>query len=295
MKKTVRQLTQGVALASTLLLSTASLASGGNGGGGGGNNGAGFADLLDRAGDDGNCRVSTVRPIGTDSTFYVPSGGSGQYNILVWGNGTGGTSTTYSTLLASVASHCILVAAANTANAGTGEEMEDALDQARSRYGNIIRANAKVCTAGHSQGGGGSFNAANLVDADCVIPVQPDTRFTTRIEDDLARNVEVITLWSEDDTLAPASGNRRNVQGASTILVQVETAGEDHFEPTSGRAGVIGSMFRMANIAQLSDNSALAAEFRGAFFGAETDDTVTESNRGISDVRRNSAAVNTNP
>lgn len=256
----------------------------------------GFDNLYSRAASDGACTVTRTSVGG--STFYVPrdrTNSNARFNILVWGNGTGGTSSTYRSMLESVASQCILVAAANTANAGTGSDMEAALNSARSRYASIIAPNARVCTAGHSQGGGGSFNAANRVNAQCVIPVQPDTRFTTQIYNRLASNVEVITLWSSADTLAPASGNRTNVQNASSILTQVETAGESHFAPTSSRGGNIGTMFRLANIAQLSNDPALRTEFRQAFFGPSTAFTATSSHSDLSDVRRNSGAVNTTP
>lgn len=286
--KTSKSLMAMLAVAG-LSVSSGAFASGGGGG-------EGFADLLERSAEDGRCSVT--RDTVGDSTLYIPrdlSNSNAKFNVLVWGNGTGGTAITYRTLLTSVASHCIAVAAANTEDSGTGREMQDALDSLREEYGSILASNHKVCTAGHSQGGGGSFNAANRVNADCVIPVQPDTRFTTTIYDDLASDVEVITLWSEDDTLAPASGNRSNVERNSSILTQVETAGEGHFAPTSGRGGVIGDMFRMANIAQLSNDPSLAQEFRGAFWGAETDNTATEDNRDISDVRRDSGAIATNP
>jgi hypothetical protein len=257
---------------------------------------SGFSDLLDRASEDGSCSVSRVSVGG--STLYIPrdnSNSNARFNVLVWGNGTGGTSSTYRTLLTSVASHCIAVTAANTDNSGTGREMEDAYESMKSRYSNILRTDHTVCTAGHSQGGGGSFNAANRIDADCAIPVQPDTRFTITIYDDLASDVEVITLWGEDDTLAPASGNRRNVESNSSILTQVETSGEGHFAPTSGRGGIIGNLFRMANIAQLSNDPTLATEFRGAFWGPTTDNTASEDHSDISDVRKDSGATSTNP
>lgn len=258
--------------------------------------GDGFSNLYSRAASDGACTVTRTSVGG--STFYVPrdrNNSSAKFNILVWGNGTGGTSSTYRSMLETVASQCILVAAANTSNAGTGAEMETALNSARSRYSSIIAPNARVCTSGHSQGGGGSFNAANRFNADCVIPVQPDTRFTTQIYSRLANRVEVITLWSSADTLAPASGNRRNVENASTILTQVETAGESHFAPTGSRGGNIGTMLRMASIAQLSNDPALRSEFRQAFFGPTTAYTASTSHSDLSDVRRNAAAVNTAP
>ena len=138
------------ALASGLFMSGSALAIGGGGG--------------------ADCSVS--RDTGLGSVFYVPSGGSGNYNILGWGNGTGGTSGTYRGLLESVAEQCILVAAATTANSGDGRDVERAVNDAKSRYRNIVGSDPKVCTSGHSQGGGGSFNAANRLDADCVIAVQ---------------------------------------------------------------------------------------------------------------------------
>jgi hypothetical protein len=273
------------ALLACLFFSTGAYAF--NGGGGGSE----FAGLYDDASGDGSCSVN--RGSTASSNYNIASEGSGECDVLSEGNGAGGNSRASATLLESVASHCIAVAAANTANAGDGTDMRSALNGIRARYGSIL--GDKVCTAGHSQGGGGSFNAANLIGADCVIPVQPDTRFTTRIRSDLASHVEVITLWGENDTLAPASGNRRNVEGASTILTQVETEGEGHFAPASGRGGRIGVMFRMANIAQLSNDPAEASRFRQAFWGPTTDYTVTTANSNISDVRRNAAAEATAP
>lgn len=267
------------------------------GGGGGGSGGDSFSQLFDQAEGNGRCSVRRVSGVG--STFYVPSDPSNRnarFNILGWGNGTGGTSITYSSVLESIASHCILVAAANTANSGSGREVQSAVNDARSRYSNILVSNPKVCTSGHSQGGGGSFNAANRLNAQCVIAVQPDTVYTTRIDRPVASNVEVIALWSSLDVLAPASPfNASNAERNSSILTQVETSGEDHFTITFGRGGDIGTLFRMAAKAQLSTDSAEATKFRGAFWGPTTSSTVTTSAREISDVERDRGATNTNP
>jgi hypothetical protein len=293
MKMTLNQVLTGSALATALIFSSAAMARGGDDGGDNGGDGSGFAQLFSEASSNGSCRVNRVS--GTGATFYVPSGGSGRYNILGWGNGTGGTSTTYSALLETIASHCVLVAAANTSSSGDGTDVRDAVNDARLRYGSILNSDPKVCTSGHSQGGGGSFNAANLLNADCVIAVQADTRFTTRISDALDSDVEVIALWGSSDTLAPRSGNLANVRNNSSIMTSVETSGESHFAPTSGRGGDIGTMFRMAAKAQLSSDAAEAQRFRRAFWGPTTSDTVTEANSNISDVERDAAALATQP
>lgn len=212
------------ALASGLIMSGSAMATGGGGIGG------------------GDCSVDRETSLG--SVFYVPSGGDGTYNILGWGNGTGGTSSTYRGLLESVAEQCILVAAATTANSGSGREVEDSVNQAKSRYRNIVGNDPKVCTSGHSQGGGGSFNAANRLDADCVIAVQPDTVYTTSIDRPVASDVDVVCIFSTGDTLAPALPfNAGNCRRNSTRYTQETTSGT-HFAPTSGDGGAPGEVMR---------------------------------------------------
>lgn len=190
------------------------------------------------------CSVSIQSGIG--ARFYVPSGGDGRYNILGWGNGTGGGATTYSGLLTAAAQRCVLVAAATTASSGSGTDVRDAVSQARSRYGSILNSTPKICTSGHSQGGGGSFNAANVIGSavSCVIAVQPDTVYTVRILRPVASNVDVTCIFSTGDTLAPALPyNAANCRSNSTIYRQVLTYGT-HFAPTSGTGGGVGAAMR---------------------------------------------------
>ncbi|MFL1405336.1 hypothetical protein ACJO2E_08335 [Marinobacter sp. M1N3S26] len=209
-------------LASGLFMSGSALAVGGGGG--------------------GACDVDTER--GSGARFFVPSGGSGNYNILGWGNGTGGTVSAYSGMLESVAEQCVLVAAATTTQSGNGRDVESAVNQAKSRYSNIVGSDPKVCTSGHSQGGGGSFNAANRLDADCVIAVQPDTVYTTRIDRPVASDVDVVCIFSTGDVLAPALPfNASNCRRNSTRYSQETTSGT-HFAPIGGTGGEPGEVMR---------------------------------------------------
>lgn len=195
-------------------------------------------------GDGGSGGCSVTRESGSGAVFYVPRGGDGTYNILGWGNGTGGTSSTYRGLLEAAAARCVLVAAATTANSGTGREVESAVNQARTRYRSIVGTNPKVCTSGHSQGGGGSFNAANRLGAQCVIAVQPDTVYTTRIDRPVSSNTDVVCIFSTGDTLAPALPfNAANCRANSTRYSQESTSGT-HFAPTSGDGGAPGRAMR---------------------------------------------------
>ena len=189
-----------------------------------------------------SCSVTRVSGVG--STFYVPSGGSGTYNLLGWGNGTGGNSATYRGVLESIARQCIFVAAANTASSGSGSDVERAVNEAKSRYRNILGSNPKVCTSGHSQGGGGAFNAANRLGAQCVIGVQPDTVYTTSIYRPVASNVDVACIFSTADVLAPAYPfNSLNCRADSTRYTQRTTSGT-HFTIMYGDGGSPGDAFR---------------------------------------------------
>jgi hypothetical protein len=184
-------------------------------------------------------QTCSVQVVGAGaSTFYVPSGGDGRYNILGWGNGTGGNANTYRTLLTAAAQRCVLVAAANTANSGGGTQVRDAVAAARARFGNILNATPKICTSGHSQGGGGSFNAANVIGSavSCIIALQPDTVFTTRINRPVAANVDVTCIFGNRDTLAPASGNLANCRNNSTIF-RTQTVSASHLNWIGQNAG----------------------------------------------------------
>jgi len=190
---------------------------------------------------------SVQRISAAPNTFYVPSGGDGTYNILGWGNGTGGSSTTYSGLLTAAAQRCVLVAAANTANSGSGTQVRDAVAAARSRFASRLNSPLKICTSGHSQGGGGSFNAANVIGSavSCVIAVQPDTVFTTSIQRPVAANVDVTCIFGTRDRLAPASpSNLNNCRRNSTIFKTVTvSASHTGWIGLSG-GGVVGTAQR---------------------------------------------------
>ncbi|MCW8194534.1 hypothetical protein F6455_07025 [Proteobacteria bacterium 005FR1] len=196
------------------------------------------------AGEPTACSARQEAPYGSPSTFYVPSGGSGNYAILGWGNGTGGRVSTYDGLLQAAAEQCVLVAAAETSNSGTGVDVQNAVNEAKSRYRSIVGSDPVVCTSGHSQGGGGSFNAANRLGADCVIAVQPDTVYTTSIYRPLASHVNAVCIFSSGDTLAPAYPfNAANCDRNATRYYQENTSGT-HFTPTSGDGGAPGDAMR---------------------------------------------------
>jgi len=162
-----------------------------------------FSQLYKKAEEAGECSVRTETI--ANNTYFIPSGGAGRYHILGWGNGTSTATGMYSLMLKGIASHCILVAASNTTSAGTGSPITSAVELAQVNYASILAPDTTICTSGHSQGGGGSINAASqIANASCVIPLQPDTIVTSRVGP-LPDHVDVITIYGEDDFLASGS------------------------------------------------------------------------------------------
>jgi hypothetical protein len=191
---------------------------------------------------------SVQRISAAPNTFYVPSGGDGTYHILGWGNGTGGSSTTYTGLLTAAAQRCVLVAAANTANSGNGTEVAAAVRAAQARFATRLNNPLRIGTSGHSQGGGGSFNAANVIGpaATVIIALQPDTVFTTRIQRPVGAGVDVTCIFGNRDGLAPAQpSNLNNCRRNSTIFRTV-TVSASHLNWISrSGGGTVGAAQRV--------------------------------------------------
>lgn len=248
-----------------------------------------FDDLFYDSRRDGACNVTRVE--GVDHTFYIPTdlfNTQAKFNLVGWGNASGGNASTYSRLLESVASQCVLVAAANTGTSGAGAEIVSAVNAAKEQYSDILSSGYTLCTSGHYTGGTGAINAAHNLGADCVISIQPDTTFNATIDSPLSRDVEVITLWGELAGLA--ENNAKNVEDNTTILTQVTTAGDD-FISILLEGSNIGIMYRMAIKAQLSNDASEASTYRQAFWGYRNEFTVTTSSDAIFDVDRNYWAI----
>jgi pimeloyl-ACP methyl ester carboxylesterase len=155
------------AVAAALVLAVAIAAAGCNTGGGGGAYGA-----------TGPNPVTVTRESVT--TFYYPTrmAAGTTYPVILWGNGTITQPSWYDGLLRHLASHGFIVAAANTSNAGTGQEMLAGLDNLTAKngqagspfYGRVDLGNVGV--TGHSQGGAGAMNAAKDIRVKTAFPIE---------------------------------------------------------------------------------------------------------------------------
>ena len=167
-----------------------------------------------------------------------------QHPIILWGNGTGASPSTYSALLEHWASHGFVVAAARTSNAGTGEEMLSCLDYLVNANGLSVGTFAgkldvnRVATAGHSQGGGGTIMAAQDSRITASAPFQPYTLGLGHSSSSQSnQNGPMFLMSGGGDTIAIPSLNSLPVFNRANVPVfWGELRGASHFEPV-GNAG----------------------------------------------------------
>lgn len=226
----------------------------------------GCPSVGDDFGDSGPFSVTVDQDFA--HTYYSPanlgSNGCTAHPVILWGNGTGASPSTYSGLLRHFASHGFIVAAANTANAGSGEEMIDGLDnltdfnsQPGNRFFNLVDLSS-VGTTGHSQGGGGAEAAAFDERVDTTFPLQPWLGDPSGIEG------SAFFMAGEDDSLVSPSSVRRDFTQSSDIPAAYgELANASHFEPVGD-----GGDFRAAATAwarwQLMDDTIAEGYFVGS-------------------------------
>ena len=190
----------------------------------------------------GPSAVSVVRE--SAHTYYAPSdpGASGvRHPVILWGNGTFNSPSTYDAFLRHLASHGFIVAAANTSNAGSGREMLAGLDQLTAkdaRRGDRFEGAVdltRVAAMGYSQGGGGAMAAARDPRVDTTVAIQPWRGSTT--------GVRVPTLY---------------LAGSSDTVVRASSV-EGYFEQSSGVPAAFGNLRGASHFEVLGDGGG----FRG--------------------------------
>jgi pimeloyl-ACP methyl ester carboxylesterase len=206
----------------------------------------------------------------TDSvhTIYSPSNlgsqGCARHPIILWGNGTFTQPSWYDGLLRHLASHGFIVAAANTSNAGTGQEMLQGIDKLRGfngQSGNRFYQKVdvdRVGSTGHSQGGSGAVRAAADSPVDTTFPIEggffAGSAFTYR--------VPTLFLAGENDTLK--TGIRAQYDATRNVpAAYAELAGASHLVPLGNGGGFRAAATAWARWQLMGDTGA-----RNQFVGA---------------------------
>lgn len=195
------------------------------GGGGGGNPLSEYADSGDFA--------TVSESEGLSCTVYRPADVPDDAPVILWGNGTGASPDDYGDGLEHWASWGFVVAAANTSNPGSGEEMIDCLDRLSSTdYADQLDLD-NVGTSGHSQGGGGSIMSGRDDRVTATAPLQPYTLgLGHETSSQRNQNGPMLLLAGGSDSIASPGLNQDPVFRRANVPVFYATLeGADHFEP----------------------------------------------------------------
>lgn len=170
-------------------------------------------------------------------TNYYPTdlGPAGtRHPVIIWGNGTGASVSTYDSFLRRMASWGFVVAAANTTQSGSGVEMLDGArwliaqdaNPASVFYGHIDAS--KIGASGHSQGGGGAIVTGADPLVKTTAPISPGPQ-----GDETKLRGPVFYAAAQLDWIVPSTWVKYRY-GRTTQVPAVfgEVGGTDHFYDT---------------------------------------------------------------
>ncbi|MFV8836651.1 hypothetical protein [Aquisalimonas sp.] len=240
--------------------------------------GTGFPSVSDFADDGPYSTTSSTESGGWFSDgceIHYPTnlGDTGlQHPVIIWGNGTGTSPTSYNGLLSHWASHGFVVAAAETSSAGDGEDMIDCLDyleQENANGSSVYAGNLdmdRVATSGHSQGGGGSIMAGQDPRVTATAPMQPYVIGLGHDSDSQSnQNGPMFLMSGSSDTIAGPILNQSQVFNNTNVPVFWGTLdGAGHFEPVGSAGDFRGPSTAWMRYYLMDD-----AHAANVFFGAD--------------------------
>jgi hypothetical protein len=192
-----------------------------------------------------------------------------KHPIIIWGNGTGASVSTYQAVLAHWASHGFIVAAANTSNSGSGTEMIACLDWVLKDSPYAANADpGHVGASGHSQGGAGTLMAGRDARVTVTAPLQPYVAFPLGGFQSTAIGAQKGAMFLQSgsaDTIAvPASNQQRIYDGTNVPVFWGTLQGATHTGTAIGSiGGYRGPSTAWFRLHLMGDESA-----RSLFYGA---------------------------
>jgi hypothetical protein len=224
--------------------------------------GFGGGNAADDYADNGG-RAVIQQSVGFGCTMYRPGNLTANHAVIIWGNGTGSSPSTYASLLRHWASWGFVVVAANTSNAGTGSDMISCLNavQSSSIGGQL---SSQVGTSGHSQGGGGSIMAGRDSRVNATAPIQPYTAGLGHSSSSQSQQQGPMLLLSgSSDFIASPGINQAPVFSRANVPVFWATrSGASHFEPV-GDGGDFRGISTAWFLYQLTGDDNAAELFEG--------------------------------
>ncbi|OXM51115.1 acetylxylan esterase [Amycolatopsis thailandensis] len=226
---------------------------------------------------------------GPAHTLYYPAdiaSDATEHPVLIWGNGTGATVDQYELLFTHLASWGYVVAAANTGQSGSGEEMLAGarhLIAENSREGSVFRgriATGKIAAAGHSQGGGGAIAAGADPLVKTTLPIMPGPQGNVN-----KLHGPAFFVSGQADMVVPAFYVRGRFLACDQVpAVYGQLKGATHFLQGETRYRLIGAITAWLRYHLSGDQNAKSV-FYGSGSGLDQDDD------GWSASERNKKAV----
>ncbi len=213
---------------------------------------------------------------GPDCTVYRPETLAARTPIVLWSNGRGQTPDKYGTMLDQLASQGIVVAAANSGNAGAGVEVLACLDYLTTQ--NTTAGSAymgkldltRVGAAGHSQGGGGTIMAGKDARIKTTAPIMPYTAaglgFVSGAQAE-QKGPMLLISGGADRTAPPATHQKPVFDSANVQVFWGTIANAVHALPATGDSGEVRPLVIAWMRAQLLGDRTAAALFNGPTCG----------------------------
>jgi hypothetical protein len=202
--------------------------------------------LMAMSGDVTSVSCTIIRP--------TTLGSNGCLNpVIVWGNGTTNTPSSYTALFNHFATHGFIVAAADTSNAGSGMEMLACLkyiiDQntaSGSPYMGHVDVN-HIASSGYSQGGAGCLAAGEDPRFTTVLAVSPYVVIALGSYDPskyaAAQTHPLFMISGSADTVATPNNNQQPIYDTAPVPIFWGThTGSTHFEVLGSGGAYAGPM-----------------------------------------------------
>jgi predicted dienelactone hydrolase len=202
-------------------------------------------------------------------TIFRPTtlGANGCKNpLIIWGNGTFNTPSSYTALFNHWATQGFVVAAADTSNSGSGKEMIACLEymiQQNTTSGTPYSGNldtSHIASSGYSQGGAGCLEAGLDPRFTVTAPVSPYVVValggydTTSV---MKQTHPMFMISGDADTVAPSNNNQQPIfMSAPVPIVWGTHAGSTHFEVLNNGGAYAGPLTAWFRYKLMGDDAA---------------------------------------
>jgi predicted dienelactone hydrolase len=204
-------------------------------------------------------------------TIFQPTvlGSGGCLNpVIVWGNGTVNTPSSYTALFNHLATHGFIVIAADTSNSGSGKEMLACLTYiiaqntaSGSPFAGHIDVN-NIASSGYSQGGAGCLEAGIDPRFKVTAPVSPYVVLALGGYDTTSPMKQVHPMFmisGSADTVAVPSNNQQPIFMQAPVPIFWAThAGSTHFEVLGSGGAYAGPLTAWFRYKLMGDPNAQA-------------------------------------